>query len=136
MRPFFKLLASRIIANGRIAAGSLRLRHIILASVLFSLLITEIIVISGTYIIWSNEQYRRLDKETLLMLKANVDTTSFPTLEQTVKMGQRIASFSAVRGGTIYNQMGEQIASFGQRPALSMVTFQREGIRYLFSADN
>jgi hypothetical protein len=114
----------------------LRLRHVIWACALFGVLITELVVLGASYALWSSDQIRRIDEETLLMLKANVDTASFLSVDETIRMGERITTFSDVRGGAIYNRMGEQVATFGEAiPGLSMRTFQREGIRYLRSQD-
>lgn len=112
-----------------------RLRHLILACVLVSILVTEFIVLGGSYIIWSRDQYKKLDEETLLMLKANVEATSFPSIDDILKMGGRITSFSTVRGGTIYNRLGERMAAFGAPPSLTMLTFQRENIRHYISSE-
>jgi PAS domain-containing protein len=135
LEHFTKSLVSYLIAPFRKFKRGLRLRHAILACVLASILITELIVLGASYALWSRDQIGSLYRETLLMFKSNVDATSFMSVDATLKMGQRISSFSNVRGGIIYNSMGEQLASFGQAPALSMRSFQREGIRYLISAD-
>ena len=135
MERFTKSLVSYLAAPFQKIKRGLRLRHAILACVLASILITELIVLGASYALWSRDQIGSLYRETLLMFKSNVDATSFMSVDDTLKMGQRISSFSNVRGGAIYNGLGEQVASFGQTPALSMRSFQRESIRYLASAD-
>lgn len=117
------------------AVRSLRLRHQILVCVLASILITECLVIGISYVMWTGNQFGRLDQETLLMLKANVDSTSFLSVNETLRMGERISGFSNVRGGTIYNRLGQDIASFGMHPALSMLTFERENRRHYVTQD-
>lgn len=112
-----------------------RLRHIIIACVLVSVIFTEFLVVGASYFIWTRDQFDKLKQETLLMLKANAETTAFPTVDQIVKIGERIAGFSAVRGGAVYNSLGEMIASFGQSPSLTMRTFQRENIAHFVTKD-
>ncbi len=112
-----------------------RLRYKILACVLLSILLTEFVVVGFSYVTWTRDQINRLDEETLLMLKANVETTAYPSVEDVLKMGERIASFSDVKGGSIYNRLGEKIGSFGNAPSLSILTFQRENIRRYLSDD-
>jgi hypothetical protein len=135
MRDFPKNLLLRIYDFFHIAKKWIRLRHTILACALASILITEFVILGVSYVLWSHEQIDQLYEETLLMLKANVDSASFLSLDETVKMGERIAAFSNVRGGAIYNRIGEQIAAFGQPPGISMRSFQRDGIHYLSSPD-
>ena len=132
------VFAGRHLPSKRTAATtrfSFRLRYKILACVLLSILLTEFVVVGFSYVTWTRDQINRLDEETLLMLKANVETTAYPSVEDVLKMGERIASFSDVKGGTIYNRLGEKIGSFGNAPTLSILTFQRENIRRYLSDD-
>ena len=135
MRRFAKNLASWLASPVQKIKRGLRLRHLILACVLASILLTELVVLGASYVFWSRDQLGTLYRETLLMFKSNVDATTFMSVDDTIKMGQRLTSFSNVRGGAIYNRIGEQVASFGQSPGISMRGFLREGITYANTLD-
>ncbi len=133
MKRLVRNLADRIKSASQNFNKGMRLRHTILLSVFISILLTETFVIVGNYALWKRDEIGKLDQEALLMLKANISSTSFLSVQETLEMGRRITGISVVRGGTVYTRMGEQIASFGAPPVLSMLTFQREHIRRLTS---
>ncbi len=114
----------------RVRARQMRMRvyYVILAAVLWSLLFAQVAIITPLLFYWQKSELTRLEDETLSLLKANVDITTFPTLEQTIKMGNRLRSFSHVRGGAVYNAIGEEIGRFGDVPTLTQMTVRREAI--------
>lgn len=106
----------------------LRVYYVILAAVVWALFFAQLAIITPLLFYWQNSELVRLEDETLSLLKANVDITTFPTVEQTVKMGNRLRTFSVVRGGAIYNAIGEEIGVFGSLPTLTYMTVRREKI--------
>jgi PAS domain-containing protein len=104
-----------------------RIVHIILGAALWGLVIAELAILLPSLFIWQREQITRLELATLALTRANVDGTGFPTVDQVVRMGERLVRVSDVRGGAIYNAIGEEIASFGERPTLGAGAVRREG---------
>jgi PAS domain-containing protein len=86
-------------------------------------------------IVWHDDEARRLEIRTLQLLRTNVDPTSFPTVAETLRIGQRLLETSDVRGGIVFNPLGEQVGDFGRTPSLSFSTIRRDNIRSLLSAD-
>ena len=104
-----------------------RIVHIILGAALWGLVIAELAILLPSLFIWQREQITRLEQATLALTRANVDGTGFPTVDQVVRMGERLVRVSDVRGGAIYNALGEEIARFGERPTLDSGAVRREG---------
>ncbi len=112
-----------------------RIAHIVLAAALWGLVIAEIVILVPSLFIWHREQTALVETNTLALVKANVDQTSFPTVEQTVRMGERLLRFSNVRGGSVFNAVGEQVAAFGEVPGLTFSTVRSENITRLRTGD-
>lgn len=104
-----------------------RLSRVILLAVLLSVLVAEVAFLAPALFLWRNHEIVALDDRSLGLLRANVDVTGFPSLAETVRIGERLTRFSEVRGGVIYNGVGDEIASFGDRPALGIAQATREG---------
>lgn len=105
---------------------ALRLLHILLGTMMLSLVIAEAIAFFPSRIFWSQEEIHRIERDTLMLLRANVDTTTFPTVSDTVKVGERLMAFSAVRGGVIMNMLGDELGSFGKAPSLRFTDALRD----------
>jgi PAS domain-containing protein len=84
---------------------------------------------------WQREEARRLEHAALQLLRANVDVTAFPTVPETIRIGERLMATSFVRGGIVHNALGDEVGSFGQRPLLTVLTARREGVTSLASPD-
>lgn len=112
-----------------------RIAHIVLAAVLWGLVIAEIVILTPSLFIWQREQAALVETNTLALVKANVDQTSFPTVEQTVRIGERLLRFSSVRGGSVFNAVGEKVAAFGEVPSLTISTIRNENITQLRTSD-
>lgn len=105
----------------------LRLKHVILGAVLWSLVVAELAILAPAMFLWQRDELQRLEQDTLMLLKANIDITTFPTVADAIKMGERLASFAAVRGGVVMNALGEELGSFGRKPSLTFAQATRGG---------
>jgi PAS domain-containing protein len=110
-----------------------RVRHIVAAAVVLGAVCAEIAVLVPAALLTHQEEVRRLETETLMMLRANVDPTSFLTVPEAVRVGHRLTTFSIVRGGTIVNVLGEELGSFGLPPALTFPAVRRDGVTRLLT---
>ena len=110
-----------------------RLRHIILASLFLSLVLAEGVALLPASIYWRTEEAIRSERDTLMLLRANVDSTTFPTVADTVRLGERLITFSAVRGGVILNMLGDELGVFGMPPTLRLSEAQRGNPSHLSS---
>lgn len=112
-----------------------RLAHIVIAAVLAGLVIAEAVIIGPALFLWQREESERIERSSLDLFKANVEPTSFANVDQTVRIGERVMRFSSVRGGAVYNALGEEVASFGERPTLTFATARRENLQRFASTD-
>jgi PAS domain-containing protein len=112
------------------------LSRVVLLAVLASVLVAEIAFLAPALLLWRHQEIVALEERALGLLRANVDATGFPSLAETVRVGERLMRFSEVRGGIIYNGVGDEVASFGTRPALGIGQALREGTTRRLSADS
>jgi len=113
--------------GSRRAKLRLRLKHIILTAVLWSIVVAELAILLPATFLWHREELQRVETETLRLLKANVDVTTFPTVAETVRIIHRLTTFSEVRGGLVVNALGDELGAFGERPALTLGASRRNG---------
>jgi PAS domain-containing protein len=112
------------------------LSRVVLLAVLASVLVAEIAFLAPALLWWRHQEVVALEERALGLLRANVDATGFPSLAETVRIGERLTRFSEVRGGIVYNGVGDEVASFGTRPALGIGQALREGTTRRLSADS
>lgn len=107
---------------------SIRLRTLLLISVLASLALACLLTVLPLISYWRQQAMAELEYEILSLLRANVDATTFPTVADTIKVGERLMGFTAVRGGLVINKLGDELGAFGQAPSLA-VNAGEPGIR-------
>jgi PAS domain-containing protein len=113
----------------------IRLKHAIVLAVAWSVLAAELAVLGPSMGLWQREEMSRIERDALLLVRANVDPLAFPSVGDVVRIGQRLGTLSTVRGGAVFNANGDELAAFGARPSLGFTAARREGTTTLASAD-
>lgn len=121
-------LSRKGLAIGAAAAilTALRLRWSMLGAMLFSLLLAIIITYFPLRNHWQQDEIKRVEQETLALLRVNVETTTFPTVADTVKLGSRLMTLSLVMGGIVVNTLGDELGAFGVLPRLTLAEARRD----------
>lgn len=121
--PFLGKSFRRVIDLARLA----RLQNLLIGSMLLSIIMAEAFALIPAMIYWRAQEVARLEEHVLSLLRANVDATTFPTVVDTVRAGERLMSFSPIRGGVVVNMFGDELGSFGNPPRLTWREAQRDG---------
>lgn len=113
----------------------IRLSHITCGALAVGLVCATLVTTIPIALVWHSEELRRVEARTLQLVKANIDSTTFPTVAETLRLGQRLVESSEVRGGIVFNALGEPLGDFGKVPSLSFSVIRRDNVRSLQSED-
>jgi PAS domain-containing protein len=114
----------------------LRIVHIIVLASLVSTVLIEVVWLVPSMMGREEDLLKRLEEKARLMINASIDDTLYQDIAKTETIGRRLAAIGVIKGGSIFDNSGNRIGSFGERPALTASLAWQEGIKRYRTPDN